>query len=76
MDDEGAAICYCDFLDYLDDLFRDLPSVVAVQHDLEGDLGAGSLCESYWCEDADACVQMALQRINEDIEALSRLKAE
>ena len=46
LNDEGAAMSYGDFLDYLDDLFRDLPSVVTDQHDLEGDLGAISLCES------------------------------
>jgi hypothetical protein len=73
--DEGAAMCYGDFLDYLDDLFRDFPDVATVQHDLEGDLGACSLCESYWCEDTDACVEMALQRIKKDVEVLRRLKA-
>lgn len=73
LDDEGAAICYGDFLDYLDDLFRDLPEVVTVQHDLEDELGACSLCESYWCEDTDTCVEVALQRINEDVGTLRRL---
>ena len=73
VDAEGVGMCYDDFLDYLDDLYRDLPGVVATQHDLAGDPGQSSLCESYWCEDAVACVEVALRRIEEDAEALRRL---
>jgi len=73
LDEEGVGMCYGDFLDYLDDLYRDLPGVVATQYDLAGDPGESSLCESYWCEDAVACVEVALRRIEEDAEALRRM---
>jgi len=73
LDDEGVGTCYGDFLDYLDDLYRDVPGIVVTQYDLAGDLGVSSLCESYWCDDAVACVQVALQQIEEDAEALRRL---
>lgn len=54
----------------------DLPGVVTNQYDLEGDLGACSLCESYWCEDTDVCVEMALEQVEEDVEDLRRLEVE
>lgn len=73
LDEEGVGMCYDDFLDYLDDLYRDLPGVVVTQYDLTGDLGVSSLCESYWCDDAVACVEVALQQIEEDAEALRQL---
>jgi len=72
-DEEGAGTCYGDFLDYLDDLYRDLPGVVVTQYDLAGEPGVPSLCESYWCEDAVACVEVALRQIEEDAGALRRL---
>lgn len=74
LDEEGVGMCYGDFLDYLDDLYRDLPGVVATQYDLAGAPGESSLCEAYWCEDAVACVEKALRQIEEDAEALRRLK--
>ena len=73
LDEEAVGMCCDDFLDYLDDLYRDLPGVVAAQYDLAGAPGESSLCESYWCEDAVACVEVALRRIEEDAEALRRL---
>jgi len=73
LDEEGVGMCYGDFLDYLDDLYRDLPGVVATQYDQAGAPGESSLCESYWCEDAVACLDVALRRIEEDAAALRRL---
>ncbi len=73
VDEEGTGMCYDDFLDYLDDLYRELPGLMVTQHDIVGYVAESSLCESYWCEDCEASVELTLQRIGDDAEALRRL---
>jgi hypothetical protein len=68
--EEDLRACYQCFLDYLDNVFCEMPGVVETDYDWEGGPGSSSAYRSYWSEGAEQAADGSLRQVQQEAKSL------